>query len=131
MDSQARRCFSSSRLAPAVGPYSPAVRHGDLLYCSGMLPLDPTTGQIVAGDITAQTRQVLDNLQVLLADCGTALGNVLKTTVFLHNMDDFATFNAVYAEYFPTAPPARSTVQVARLPLDALIEIEAIVSVRD
>lgn len=126
-----RHCLSSSRLAPAVGPYSPAVRSGDLLLCSGMLPLDPATRQLVEGDITVQTRRVLDNLMILLADCGAGPGNVLKSTVFLQNMGDFAAFNAVYAEYFPSDPPARSTVQVARLPLDSLVEVEVIARLSD
>jgi 2-iminobutanoate/2-iminopropanoate deaminase len=121
-----KQCLSSARLAPAVGPYSPAVRYGNMLYCSGVLALDPETRQLVPGGIQEQTRRVLDNLMVLLTDCGTDAGNVVKTTVFLQDMGQFQEFNGVYAEYFPQDPPARSTVQVARLPLGALVEVEAI-----
>lgn len=121
-----KRCLSSDRLAPAVGPYSQAVAYGDLLFCSGAIPLDPETRQPVAGGIAEQTRQVLNNLARLLEDCGSSLDRVLKTTVFLQNMEHFAEFNAIYAEAFPQEPPARSTVQVARLPLGVLIEVEAI-----
>jgi 2-iminobutanoate/2-iminopropanoate deaminase len=121
-----RQVLSSDRIPPAVGPYSQAVRCGNLLFCSGVLPLDPETKKIVAGGIAGQTRRVLDSLSALLEDCGTSRPQVMKTTVFLQNMEHFAEFNAIYAEYFPSEPPARSTVQVARLPLDALIEVEAI-----
>jgi len=90
------------------------------------VPLDPETRQVAGDDIETQTRRVLDNLTMLLDDSGTAMANVLKTTVFLSNMDDFKAFNAIYQTYFSSDPPARSTVQVARLPLDVLIEVEAI-----
>ena len=121
-----KQTLSSSRIPPAVGPYSQAVRAGNLLFCSGVIPLDPETKKIVEGGIAEQTRRVLDSLSLLLEDCGTGREAVVKTTVFLQNMEHFAQFNAIYAEYFPSDPPARSTVQVARLPLDALIEVEAI-----
>lgn len=121
-----KQAFLSSRIPPAVGPYSQAVRSGSLLFCSGVIPLDPQTKRIVDGGIAEQTRRVLNNLTMLLEDCGTNPHAVVKTTVFLQNMEHFSEFNAIYAEYFPTDPPARSTVQVARLPLDALIEVEAI-----
>ena len=121
-----KQILSSNRIPPAVGPYSQAVRSGSLLFCSGVIPLDPQTRKIVEGGIGEQTRRVLDNLTLLLEDCGTSRATVVKTTVFLQNMEHFAQFNALYAEYFPSDPPARSTVQVARLPLDALIEVEAI-----
>lgn len=123
-----KQCLSSDRLPPAVGPYSQAVRCGDLLFCSGVIPLDPATRKPVPGGIAEQARQALDNLSWLLEDCGSSLTQVVKTTVFMQNMEHFAEFNAIYAEYFPQAPPARSTVQVARLPLDVLIEVEAIAS---
>ncbi len=123
---KARRVCSSNRVPPAVGPYSQAVAYGDLLFCSGIVPLDPETRQVAGDDIETQTRRVLDNLTMLLDDSGTAMANVLKTTVFLSNMDDFKAFNAIYQTYFSSDPPARSTVQVARLPLDVLIEVEAI-----
>lgn len=126
-----KQCLKSDRIPPAVGPYSQAVRYGDLLFCSGTIPLDPATRKPVPGGIAEQTRQVLDNLSRLLEDSGSSLAQVLKTTVFLQNMEHFGEFNAIYAEYFaadaPSAePPARSTVQVARLPMDVLIEVEAI-----
>jgi len=121
-----KQCFQSHRLPPAIGPYAHAVRYGDLLFCSGIIPVDPQTRQPVSGDIAAQTRRVLENLRILLEDCNSSLRNVLKTTVFLQNLEHFGTFNAIYAEYFPQEPPARSTIQAARLPLDVLIELEAI-----
>jgi 2-iminobutanoate/2-iminopropanoate deaminase len=124
-----KQALKSDRIPPAIGPYSQAVRHGDLLFCSGAIPLDPETRKVVAGGIAEQTRRVLENLSLLLEDCGSSLGQVVKTTVFLQNMEHFAEFNAIYAEYFAQEPPARSTVQVARLPLDVLIEVEAIASV--
>lgn len=121
-----KQCLSSDRIPPAVGPYSQAVAAGDFIFCSGIVPLDPETRQLVAGGIAEQTRQVLTNLQRLLEDCGSAPGKVVKTTCFLQNMEHFAEFNAIYAEVFTQDPPARSTVQVARLPLDVLVEVEAI-----
>ena len=116
----------STQAAPAaIGPYSQAITLDNLVFCSGQIPLTPA-GTVVEGDITAQTRQVLGNLQALLAAAGSSLGQVLKTTVFLADMGEFAAMNAVYAEFFPADPPARSTVQVARLPRDVRVEIEAI-----
>jgi 2-iminobutanoate/2-iminopropanoate deaminase len=115
--------------APApVGPYSQAVKTGNTLYCSGQIPLHPSTGSIPDG-IEAQTRQVLENLKAVLTAGGADFGNVVKTTVFLKDMNDFPAMNAIYAEAFTEAPPARSTVQVVRLPKDVLVEIEAIASV--
>ncbi len=112
--------------APApVGPYSQAVKAGGMLYCSGQIPLNPATGAIPEG-IEAQTRQVLENLKAVLTAGGTDFSNVVKTTVFLKDMNDFPAMNAIYAEAFTGATPARSTVQVARLPKDVLVEIDAI-----
>ena len=108
-----------------VGPYSQAVKTGGTLYCSGQIPLNPATGVIPDG-IDAQTRQVLANLNAVLKAGGANFGNVLKTTVFLKDMNDFPAMNAIYAESFTGATPARSTVQVARLPKDVLVEIDAI-----
>ncbi len=108
-----------------AGPYSQAVKAGGTLYCSGQLPLIPVTGAIPDG-IEAQTRQVLANLKAVLDAGGADFGSVVKTTVFLKDMNDFPSMNAIYAEAFTEAPPARSTVQVARLPKDVLVEIEAI-----
>jgi len=126
-----RESLSSDRIAPAVGPYSQAVRCGNMLFCSGIVPVDPDTKQLVQADIALQTRRVLDSLRLLLADCGARLEDVVKTTVFLKNMDDFAQFNAAYADYFPQDPPARSTVEVGRIPLDSMVEIEAIAILQD
>jgi 2-iminobutanoate/2-iminopropanoate deaminase len=112
--------------APApVGPYSQAVKVGNTLYCSGQIPLNPADGSIPEG-IEAQTRQVLKNLEAVLTAGGADFSTVVKTTVFLKDMNDFPAMNAVYAEAFTGAPPARSTVQVARLPKDVLVEIDAI-----
>ena len=126
-----RTVRSSNRIPPAVGPYSQAIAWGDMLFCSGIIPLSPETGKVSGDTIEEQTRQVLDNMRTLLADLGLDLGCVLKTTVFLSDMEHFNAFNAVYSEYFASDPPARSTVQVARLPLDVLIEVEAIVGTSD
>ena len=98
------------------------------MFCSGQIPIEPATGKLIEGDITAQTRQVLENLKALLADQGLGLEHVVKNTVFLADLANFTAMNAVYSQYFPTEPPARSTIQVAGLPMGALVEIEAIVS---
>jgi 2-iminobutanoate/2-iminopropanoate deaminase len=120
----------STKLAPAaIGPYAQAVRSGDLLFTSGQVALDPQTGALVAGGIREQTVRVLDNLAAVLAEAGLDASNVVKTTVFLKNMADFAVMNEVYAQYLApegVVPPARSTVEVARLPKDALVEIDLI-----
>jgi 2-iminobutanoate/2-iminopropanoate deaminase len=120
----------STPTAPAaIGPYSQAVRVGDLLFTSGQIPIDPTTGNLVPGDITEQTTQVCENLKAVLLAAGLDFSAVVKTTVFLKSMSDFAAMNAVYATYFAAeavVAPARSTVQVAALPKDALVEIECI-----
>lgn len=114
----------------AIGPYSQAIVTGGLVFSAGQVAIDPATGELVAGDTAAQTRQVLENLAAVLAAAGTGLGQVVKTTVFLKNFDDFAAMNAVYAEAFGDHKPARSTVEVVRLPKNALVEIEAIAIVR-
>ena len=121
-----RTCISTPHAPAAVGPYSQAVVDGDRVYSSGQIPLDPKTGKLVPGDIAAQTRQVLDNLAAVLAAAGSRMDLVCKATVFVTNLADFATINQVYASYFPAAPPARSTVQVAALPLGASVEIEVV-----
>ncbi|MDR7866064.1 MAG: RidA family protein [Sporomusaceae bacterium] len=110
----------------AIGPYSQAVKANGFLFLSGQIPLDPVTGQLVYGGVAMQTRQSLVNIKAVLAKEGLTLENVVKTTVFLHDMDDFAAMNKVYAEFFPAEPPARSTIQVARLPKDASVEIEVV-----
>ena len=110
----------------AVGPYSQAVWAGDLLFCAGQIPLEPATGNIVSGGITEQATRVLENIRGLLQSQGLDFRNVVKSTVFLSDMNNFAAMNEVYAGFFTKEPPARSTVQVARLPKDALVEIEVV-----
>ena len=110
----------------AIGPYSQAIQIGDLLFVSGQVPIDPSTGAIVEGDIKAQAQQSLNNLKAILNAAGTNMGAVVKTTVFLADMNDFTAMNEVYAQFFQEPFPARSAVQVARLPKDATVEIEAI-----
>jgi len=112
--------------APAVGPYNHAIRAGDLLFCAGQIPLDPATGSLVTGDIKAQTERVLQNVKAILDDQHLAFANVVKSTVFLTDLSDFAGMNEVYAKYFTGDYPARSTVQVAALPKGANVEIEVI-----
>jgi 2-iminobutanoate/2-iminopropanoate deaminase len=121
-----RATVSTTDAPAAIGPYSQAVRAGNLLFVSGQLPLDPATGQFVAGDIAAMTRQIFTNIQAVLSAAGTSLDKIVKTTVFLADLEDFQAMNGAYAEFFSADPPARSTVQVARLPRDARIEIEVI-----
>ena len=110
----------------AVGPYSQAVRVGDLLFCAGQIPIDPASGHLVGGDIKAQTDRVLQNVKAILEDQGLAFADVVKSTVFLVNLADFAAMNEVYAKYFTSDFPARSTVQVAALPKGAAVEIEVV-----
>jgi 2-iminobutanoate/2-iminopropanoate deaminase len=121
-----RATVSTTDAPAAIGPYSQAVRAGNLLFVSGQLPLDPATGQFVAGDIAAMTRQIFTNIQAVLSAAGTSLDKIVKTTVFLADLEDFQAMNGAYAEFFSAEPPARSTIQVARLPRDARIEIEVI-----
>jgi 2-iminobutanoate/2-iminopropanoate deaminase len=127
--SQAKVAVSTEAAPAAIGPYSQAVKVGNLLYTSGQIPLDPATGQMVAGGIAEQTTRVMENLKAVLAEAGLGFPQVVKTTVFLKDMNDFAAMNEIYAKYMAPAgvvPPARSTVQVARLPKDSLVEIEVI-----
>lgn len=121
-----RSAIRTSQAPAAIGPYSQAIRSGDLLFTSGQIPLDPETGRIVDGDISAQTRRVMANLGAVLAAAGADFTHVVKTTIFLVDMGDFAAVNAVYGQCFASEPPARSTVAVARLPKDARVEIEMI-----
>jgi 2-iminobutanoate/2-iminopropanoate deaminase len=118
--------ITAPKAAPAIGPYSPALRVGNFLFLSGQIPLDPATGQLVDGDIRAQTTQVLQNLGELLKAGGGDFPNVVRTTIFLADMNDFAVVNEIYATYFSPPYPARATVQVARLPKDVRVEIDAI-----
>lgn len=110
----------------AIGPYSQAVRAGKMLFASGQIPIDPATGEFVAGGIAEQTEQVLKNLTAVFEAAGVGMNQIVKTTVFLVDMNDFTAMNEVYARFFGEAPPARATVQAARLPRDAKVEIEAI-----
>ena len=121
-----RTVISTDAAPGAIGPYSQAIVAGEFVFCSGQIPLDPASGQLVTGAIEEQTRRVLDNLRAVLSAAGTSLERVVKTTIFLADMNDFTTVNSIYAEYFQYEPPARSTVQVARLPRDVRVEIEAI-----
>jgi 2-iminobutanoate/2-iminopropanoate deaminase len=123
-----RSVISTTQAAAAVGPYSQGIRLGGLVFASGQLPIDPATGGFPEG-IEAQTHASLRNLKAVLEAGGASLASVVKTTVFLADMNEFAAMNAVYGTYFPEAPPARSTVQVARLPRDARVEVEAIAEV--
>jgi len=109
-----------------VGPYSQATRSGDLVFVAGQGALDPATGKVVEGGIQEQTRRVLENIKAILEAAGSSMDRVLKTTCYLKDINDFAAFNQVYAAYFPADPPARTTIQAARLPLDLLVEIEVI-----
>lgn len=121
-----KEIISAPNAPKAGGPYSTAVRQNGFVFLSGQIPLDPKTGELVTGPIEAQAARVIENLQAVLAAAGLALGDVVKTTVFLKNMNDFARMNETYGKYFNSNPPARTTVEVARLPRDVHIEIEAI-----
>jgi len=121
-----KQIIATEHAPRAIGPYSQAVRVDRLIFTAGQIGLDPATGEMVAGGVEAQTRQVLGNLKRVLEAAGSGLEAVIKTTVFLQDMGDFAAMNAVYAEFFPAEPPARSTVAVAGLPKGALVEIEAV-----
>ena len=121
-----REVVESKDAPKPIGPYSQAIKAGGFVFCAGQIALDPTTGQLAAGDITVQTERVLKNLSAVLAAAGTDLDHAVKTTVFLKNISDFPAMNEVYGRYFKTTPPARSTVAVAALPRDALVEIEVV-----
>ena len=110
----------------AIGPYSQAIKAGEFVFTSGVIPLDPVSGDIVGTDITAQTERVMASLKAVLEAAGSSLDNVVKTTCFLQDLADFAAFNAVYSQSFTSEPPARSTVQVAKLPREVLVEVEAV-----
>lgn len=125
----AKIIVSTSGAPAAIGPYSQAIVHNGIAYLSGQIPLDPATGQIVEGGIVEQTTRVLDNLRAVLEEAGASLDSVLKTTVFLADMGEFAAMNEVYGRYFATNPPARATVEAARLPRDVRVEIECTAAV--
>lgn len=125
------KVISTEQAPRAIGPYSQAIRFGNLLFTSGQLGLDPATGELVSGGIEAETRQVLTNIKNVLLAAGSGLENVVKTTVFLKDMAEFAKMNAIYAEFFSQNPPARSTIGVAALPKGGLVEIETIAIIPD
>jgi 2-iminobutanoate/2-iminopropanoate deaminase len=124
-----RQAVSTPRAPQAIGPYSQAIRAGDLLFVSGQIPMDPSSGAVVPGDVAAQTHRVMQNLQAVLEAAGSSLEAVVKTTIFLVDLSDFAVVNEVYGGYFTAPAPARATVQVARLPRDVRVEIDAIARV--
>jgi 2-iminobutanoate/2-iminopropanoate deaminase len=126
-----KKIISTNEAPAAIGPYSQAVRSGSLLFCSGQIPLDPKSGEIVPGDITAQTQRVLDNIAAVLRAEGATFEDVVKTTIFLTDLNDFQTVNEIYGSYFKNQPPARSTVQVAALPKGARVEIEVIAAIEE
>ncbi len=121
-----KNVISTSKAPAAIGPYSQAVRWGDLIFVSGQIPIDPSTGQVVEGDVADQTERVLENLAAIMEAAGASLGQVLKTTVYLKDLNDFGKMNEVYARFFRQQPPARATVQVSRLPRDVAVEIDAV-----
>ena len=121
-----KETISTENAPGAIGPYSQAVKTGNMVFCSGQIPIDPVTGEFVSNDVAEQTRQVLKNLTAVLQAAGTDLNNVVKTTVFLADMNDFTAMNEIYAEFFSDNKPARATVQAARLPRDARVEIDCI-----
>lgn len=123
-----RQAVSTSSAPKAIGPYSQAIRAGSLLFVSGQVPIDPATGNLVEGDIAAQTRRVFDNIGAILDAAGASFDHVVRTTVYLADMNDFAAMNEVYGTYFSSPAPARATVQAARLPKDARVEIDVIAS---
>ncbi|OUM99072.1 MAG: deaminase [Firmicutes bacterium ZCTH02-B6] len=121
-----RQTIHTDRAPKAIGPYSQAVKAGGFVFVSGQIPLDPETGQLVDGDIVAQTERVLKNVQAVLEAAGASMADVVRATVYLKDLNDFAVVNEVYARFFPSAPPARVAVEVSRLPRDVRVEIDAI-----
>lgn len=124
-----KKIISTKHAPSAIGPYAQANLLGNLVFTSGQIPLDPTSMEIVAGGITEQTEQVMKNLMAVLNEAGASAESVVKTTCFISDMNDFVAFNAVYGAYFPDSAPARSCVEVARLPKDVLVEVEAIAAI--
>lgn len=124
------KVIATDKAPAAIGPYSQAVQAGGLLFCSGQIPLDPATGEIIAGDVAAQARQVMNNIAAMLAAADTTFDNVIKTTIYLTDMADFAVVNEIYGGFFPGHKPARSTVAVKSLPRGALLEVEIIAAVK-
>lgn len=124
-----KQVISTPNAPAAIGPYSQAVRVGNLVFVSGQIPLDPATGQLVGGDIGVQTEQVLENLAAILEAAGSSLAQVVKATVYLRDLGEFGRMNEVYVKFFGESPPARATVQVARLPREAAVEIDVVAEV--
>jgi 2-iminobutanoate/2-iminopropanoate deaminase len=124
-----KEIIATAHAPAAIGPYSQAVRWNGMVYCSGQIPLDPATGEMVEGGITKQTARVLENLKAVLEASGASLASVLKTTVFMKDLSEFAAMNEVYAHYFGDNPPARATVEASRLPRDVRVEIECVAAV--
>lgn len=124
-----KQAISTAQAPAAIGPYSQAIRSGNLVFVSGQIPLDPATGHLVEGDAALQTERVLRNLAAILEAAGSSLAQVVKTTVYLKDLGEFGKMNAVYARFFPDCPPARATVEVARLPRDVSVEIELVAEV--
>lgn len=125
-----KKVIQTIKAPKPIGPYSQAIRAGNFIFLSGQIPIDPSTGEMIKGDIRQQTRQVLENIKGVLESQGLNMEDVVKVTIFLKNMGNFSLVNEVYATYFPSFPPARSTVEVAKLPRNAEIEIEAIALIR-
>jgi len=123
-----KEIVSTPNAPQAIGPYSQAVKAGGFVFLSGQIPIDPATNQVIEGDISRQTERVLENLSAVLQAAGSSLDHAVKVTVFLKNMEEFAAMNSVYGRYFKNKPPVRSTVEVARLPKDVLVEIDVIAS---
>ncbi len=121
-----REAVATQKAPAAIGPYSQAIKANGFVFASGQIPIDPATQQLIQGNVAAQTERVLTNIREILAAAGSSLDRVVKTTVFLKNMSEFAQMNEVYARFFPKTPPARSTVEVARLPKDVLVEIDVV-----
>lgn len=126
MENELRVAVLSEKAPSPIGPYSQAIKVGNMVYCSGQIPLDPSSGKLVEGSVEAQTEQVMKNLAAVLEAAGTTLDSVIKTTIFLKSMDDFPKVNEVYGGFFKGVPPARSTIEVSRLPKDVAVEVEAI-----
>jgi 2-iminobutanoate/2-iminopropanoate deaminase len=126
-----KKVVQTDKAPKAIGPYSQAIQAGDFLFLSGQVPLDPKTGELVKGDIRQQTEQVLENIKGVLRSQNLGMEDVVKVTIFLKNIENFNQVNEIYSTYFPASPPARSTLEVARLPRDAEIEIEAIALIHD
>lgn len=124
-----KTCISTTSAPEAIGPYSQAISTGSLVFCSGQIPLDPSTGELLSGTVAEETERCMRNLEAVLAEAGSGLDKILKTTIYVTDMGDFAEVNEAYGSFFPTAPPARATVGVAALPKGARVEVECVAAV--